>query len=108
MPPSCIAPLWDNLSQGQYLNELFIKRHRKILWRSTLRIAAICAFLCCGVLLLMTVQPGTKADVNEMVMTWLPYFTFIMYLINRGTGFTKALFMNCDHSLLRRVNPAAL
>lgn len=35
-----------------------------------------------------------------MVMTWLPYFTFIMYLINRGTGFTRALFMNCDHSLL--------
>ena len=23
-----------------------------------------------------------------------------MYLINRGTGFTQALFMNCDHSLL--------
>ena len=23
-----------------------------------------------------------------------------MYLINRGTGFTNALFMNCDHSLL--------
>ena len=33
-------------------------------------------------------------------MTWLPYFAFIMYLINRGTGFTQALFMNCDHSLL--------
>ena len=33
-------------------------------------------------------------------MTWLPYFSFILYLINRGTGFTKALFMNCDHSLL--------
>lgn len=84
----------------EFLNELFIKRHRKILWRSTLRIAAVCAFLSCGVLVLMTVQPGTKADINEMVMTWLPYFTFIMYLINRGTGFTKALFMNCDHSLL--------
>ena len=35
-----------------------------------------------------------------MVMTWLPYFAFIMYLINRGTSFTQALFMNCDHSLL--------
>ena len=23
-----------------------------------------------------------------------------MYSINRGTGFTRALFMNCDHSLL--------
>ena len=25
---------------------------------------------------------------------------FIMYMINRGSGFTNALFMNCDHSLL--------
>ena len=84
----------------EYLNELFIKRHRKILWRSTIRIASVCSFLCCGILLLMILSPGTKADINEMVMTWLPYFTFIMYMINRGTGFTQALFMNCDHSLL--------
>ncbi len=28
------------------------------------------------------------------------YFVFVMYLINRGTGFTRALFLNCDHSLL--------
>lgn len=33
-------------------------------------------------------------------MSFLPYFVFIMYAINRGTGFTRALFMNCDHSLL--------
>ena len=84
----------------EFLNELFIKRHRKILWRSTLRIAVICAILCCGVLLLMALEPGVKTDINEMVMTWLPYFVFIMYIINRGTGFTNALFMNCDHSLL--------
>ncbi len=84
----------------EYLNELFIKRHRKILWRSTIRIAVVCAILCWGVLLLMTFRPETKADFNELVMTWLPYLAFIMYLINRGTGFTQALFMNCDHSLL--------
>lgn len=83
-----------------YLNELFIKRHRKILWRSTLRIAGVCAALVCGVQLLMMIQPGVKSDINQMVMTWLPYFTFILYLLNRGTGFTRALFMNCDHSLL--------
>ena len=84
----------------EYLNELFIKRHRKILWRSTIRIASVCGFLCCGVLLLMILLPETKGDINQMVMTWLPYFAFILYMINRGTGFTRALFMNCDHSLL--------
>ena len=84
----------------EYLNELFIRRHRKILWRSTLRIAGICALLTCGVLLVMPLRPEIKEGLNQMVLTWLPYFTFIMYMINRGTGFTTALFMNCDHSLL--------
>ena len=35
-----------------------------------------------------------------MLLNFLPYFVFIMYAINRGTSFTQALFMNCDHSLL--------
>ena len=45
-------------------------------------------------------RPEVKPGINEMMMTWLPYFVFIMYAINRGTNFTQALFMNCDHSLL--------
>lgn len=84
----------------EYLNELFIKRHRKILWKSALRIACVCAILCMGALIVMAFRPETKSSLNHMVMTWLPYFSFIMYMINRGTGFTNALFMNCDHSLL--------
>lgn len=84
----------------EYLNELFIKRHRKILWKSSLRIAAVCLALVCIVLLVFWLEPEAKTATNELLMTFLPYFVFIMYAINRGTGFTKALFMNCDHSLL--------
>ena len=32
----------------EFLNDLFVKRHRKILWKSALRIAYVCLFLCCG------------------------------------------------------------
>ena len=84
----------------EYLNDLFIKRHRKILWKSTIRIAEICLVLSCAAVIALTMAPEAKKDINELIMTWLPYFTFIMYAINRGTGFTRALFMNCDHSLL--------
>ncbi len=84
----------------EYLNELFIKRHRKILWSSTKKIAAVCLFLLLGVLLAFYLAPEIKEETNELLMTFLPYFVFIMYAINRGTSFTKALFMNCDHSLL--------
>ena len=84
----------------EYFNELFLRRHRKILWRSSLRLTAFLGILCCGSLIFLLFWPAFRPDVNQMVMTWLPYFTFIMYLINRGTNFTRALFMNCDHALL--------
>ena len=35
----------------EYLNELFIKRHQKILWRSTVKITAVCFVLVWGMLL---------------------------------------------------------
>ncbi len=84
----------------EYLNELFIKRHQKILWKSTKRITSVCALVVCAALVLLHLFPEIKPHSNEMILTWLPYFAFIMYAINRGTGFTQALFMNCDHSLL--------
>ena len=51
-------------------------------------------------LLVLYLMPEAKEKVNLLILNWLPYFVFIMYAINRGTSFTKALFMNCDHSLL--------
>lgn len=84
----------------EYLNELFIKRHQKVLWKATQRISAVCSFLILGGLLLFYVRPETRKNANNLLMTFLPYFVFIMYAINRGTNFTRVLFMNCDHSLL--------
>lgn len=84
----------------EYLNELFIKRHRRILWSSSEKISGICSFLFLGAALLLYLKPELKPVVNELILSWLPYFAFILYTINRGTGFTQALFMNCDHSLL--------
>lgn len=84
----------------EYLNEIFIKRHRKILWKATKKIAGVSAGAAAAVILLMYLMPEIKVEINKIVMTWLPYFVFIMYAINRGTGFTQALFINCDRSLL--------
>lgn len=84
----------------EYLNELFIRRHQKILWKSTKRIAAVCLFLVLGLLLVLFLLPDFRKETNEVLLNFLPYFVFIMYAINRGTSFTQALFMNCDHSLL--------
>lgn len=84
----------------EYMNELFIKRHQKILWKSAKRLAAICALLIAGLTVLLLAVPEAREKINNLLMIYLPYFVFIMYAINRGTAFTQALFMNCDHSLL--------
>ncbi|MGI5959552.1 MAG: hypothetical protein ACOX60_09065 [Massiliimalia sp.] len=90
----------SNRKGFEYLNELFMKRHQKILWKASTRIAAVCAVLVAAILVLLCFIPEIKPAVNKVPLMYLPYFVFIMYAINRGTGFTQALFVNCDHSLL--------
>ncbi len=92
--------IFSNKKGFEYLNELFIKRHRKILWSSAKKIAVVSAIVFAGLAVLVMMMPEEKADINELIMNFLPYFVFIMYILNRGTGFTRALFVNCDHSLL--------
>ena len=50
----------------EYLNEIFIKRHQKILWKSSIRIATVCLFLILGVLLAFYLAPETKDKINEL------------------------------------------
>ena len=38
--------------------------------------------------------------INASLLIYLPYFVFVMYILNRGTTVTQAMFMNCDHSML--------
>lgn len=84
----------------EYLNELFIKRHRKILWNAAEKISIVVIVLVAGAIVLFRFEPDMKDKLNRALMDSLPYFVFVMYLVNRGTGFTRACFINCDHSLL--------
>lgn len=83
-----------------YLNELFIKRHQKLLWKSAERISAFFMLLVLGGFLIFYLKPEWKGTVNDSIMGILPGFLFVMYAINRGADFTRVLFINCDHSLL--------
>ena len=84
----------------EYLNELFVKRHHKILWKASKLITMISLLILAGALVLMHFASGAREGIQKLIMQSFPYFVFIMYSINRGAGFTRALFANCDHCLL--------
>lgn len=90
----------SNKTGYKYFNELFMKRHAKLLTKSAKRITLGAVVLFAASAVALHFFPDAKPKVNEILMTYLPYFLFVMYLINRGRTITQAMFMNCDHSML--------
>ena len=94
----------ENISSNKkgyaYFNDLFIKRHSKILSKSAKKITFVLTAIIIGVIFATYVNNDIKVQTNKLLMTCLPYFVFIMYIINRGQVVTQAMFMNCDHSML--------
>ena len=90
----------SNRKGFEYFNELFIKRHKKLLWGPSLKQTVIFAVASVVAFVIMILSPGIKEDVGKVVINLMPYFLFIVYVINRGSHFTNALFINCDHSML--------
>ncbi len=85
----------------RYFNELFVKRHSKLLISPIKWVFAI-AVACFGVLwACLAAFPDIKPVFSELCLNNLPPFLFVMYLINRGQTITQAMFYNCDHSMLR-------
>ena len=92
--------LTSNKKGFAYFNDLFVKRHSKLLLKSAKKVAFFSIIIIGIVLLVITLNTEIKKEVNNIIMTYLPYFVFIMYLINRGEAITRAMFMNSDHSML--------
>lgn len=84
----------------KYFNELFMKRHAKLLTKSAKRFALAFAALFAAAALALHFFPSAKPNVNALTMNYLPYFLFVLYFVNRGRTITQAMFMNCDHSML--------
>ena len=83
-----------------YLQELFVKRHSKILTKSAKKQTIVLLIILAIAIISIELNSELNNSINKILLTYLPYFVFIMYLLNRGTTITQAMFMNCDHSLL--------
>lgn len=101
---------WDVISQDQkitsdktgyaYFNDLFIKRHKRILWRYSKRMTLIAlgVVLLVGILEIFFIE--ARETVQGFVSGYLPYFVFILYSFNSSKSVVQAMFRNCDHSML--------
>ena len=93
----------SNKSGFAYMNDLFVKRHRKLLWRTELlmTVAAVLIFVVGVWVVCYGCNEEDLADLNHTILYVVPrILVFVMYALNRGMQYTQALYINCDHSLL--------
>lgn len=84
----------------EYFNDLFVKRHKKILLKAVKRIAMVSLVIMTAIVFMAVTNEETKVGINSFLVSSLPYFIFIMYMINKGQVVAQAMFMNCDYSML--------
>ena len=90
----------SNKSGYAYFHELFVKRHSKLIYRSSKNTALILSgvFLCAIVAMIMS--SSIRSKMNPMLQNILPWAAFSMIFINRGQAITEAMFANCDRCML--------
>jgi hypothetical protein len=96
-----IKGIYDNKQGYEYLNSLFFLRHRRILVLPIKIIVAIIGVLfliCMGLVLFL---PNTRETIINGIQRSIPLLVFIMYGMSTGDRICKAMFYNCDLSLLR-------
>lgn len=81
-----------------YMNELFFKRHKRLIYKPIKRRILIISSI---VLVLALISFFAKDLIEETsLIKLLPPAVFLLYIINISEKICRAMFMNCDVSLL--------
>jgi len=84
-----------------YLNAIFFLRHRKLLEKPIKIRLCIIGVVFIILSIIGIIFPGLDKELAEGILGVLPAFVFIMYFASIGDQVCKAMFYNCDISLLR-------
>lgn len=86
----------------EFFNDLFIKRHSKVLWsfskNSSFIILVVSAAIC--FLLFMLNNEEVYSEIADIIRTKMHAFLLLMYFLNSGERITQAMFNNCDSAML--------
>lgn len=82
----------------QFMNALFFKRHKRLIYKPIKhRLIILLVIMVCVILSSFFIKdPIDKSDLLEL----MPPFVFFLYMLNISQRTCKAMFMNCDASLL--------
>lgn len=94
----------------EYLNAIFFERHKRIFSKPR-RIKTVISFalMAASIVAILIFKAGSTAkefngfadDLWKTMDKIMTILVFVMYCITSGRRITKALFYNCDHSLLK-------
>lgn len=84
-----------------YLNAIFFERHKRLLVKPIVIRLVIITVLFIGCVVLSTCLPEFNKGLASQKDNILPIFVFVMYFASIGEQVSKAMFYNCDMSLLR-------
>lgn len=91
---------FQHLKGYAYLNALFFARHRRQLVKPVkIRLLVVLAVFLGG-LAFAFLDPADARQAAGQIVTFLPFFVFIMYFMSVGDKACRAMFYNCDMSLL--------
>lgn len=85
----------------EYLNAIFFERHRKLFEKPILIRLAVIGSVLAAAVVISVMFPGAAEELDGKLLSIMPFFVFIMYFIALGDRVCKAMFYNCDISLLR-------
>ncbi|MBR5992232.1 MAG: hypothetical protein IK018_00315 [Lachnospiraceae bacterium] len=90
----------SNKKGFEFLNDIFVKRHKKILWKPAVNLTIMYLALALIINVGLAFLPNGRLACGNMIEKMIPYFVYIVCISNRGMYYTRALFINCDHSML--------
>lgn len=91
----------EKMSGFSYLNAIFFKRHkRQIIKPVIMRILIIAILFTVGIVVRL-IAPNEANGIAKYLVGSLPMFIFIMYSMSTAEKSCRAMFFNCDISLLR-------